>query len=453
MNSPLYIVKKYRPFYKRNLTLAFPIILTQLGQVTVALFDTYMVGLLGTAELASVAFINSIFLILFIFGFGFSIGLTPHVGEAYGEKNTQKISQFFQNSLFINSIIALLLAIAIFYMRPLLYKMGQPTEVVDLGYNYFTWLIFSLLPSLLFFTCRQFADGIGSTKVSMWITLGGNLFNIILNYLLIFGKFGFPEMGVVGAGISTFISRVAMACTYFLFIKYHRIFKEYARNLKWKHFHSKTILQLLKTGFPISIQLIVEVMAFSLSAVMVGWIDVPNLAAHEIVLQVINVTFMTSIGVASATTIRITHLYGGRQYKAAKFAANASVHLVTMFMCFTALTFIGLRFAIPQIFTQDQEVIKIAANLLIIAGLFQIFDGTQAVGLAILRGLKDVTFAMYVAFFSYAIIALPTGYILGFHFEMGSTGVWIGLATGLPIASIIYRLRFLYLMKKTTKKE
>ncbi len=448
MNSPLYIVKKYRPFYKRNLRLAFPLILTQLGQVAVALFDTYMVGLLGTTELAAVAFTNSIFLVLFIFGFGFSLGLTPHVGEAFGKHDTSKISRLLQNSFLVNTIIAIMLALTVLQLRPLLYHMGQPVEVVDTGYTYFTWLVYSMLPSLLFFTCRQFADGLGNTKISMWITLAGNLLNIGLNYLLIFGKHGFPELGVVGAGVSTFISRVFMALVYFYFLRYHRVFKKYVSAFKWHHFQTRTMKQLLATGFPISVQLIVEVMAFSLSAVMVGWIDVPNLAAHEVVLQLINVTFMTSIGVASATTIRITHLYGGGQYRAARFAANASVHLVTMFMCFTALVFIVFRFALPQIFTNDQEVIDIAAKLLIIAGLFQIFDGTQAVGVAILRGLKDVKFAMYIAFFSYAVIALPTAYILAFPCALGSTGVWLGLAAGLPVASIIYRLRFNYLMKK-----
>ncbi len=451
MNSPLYLAKKYTPFYKRNLRLAFPIILTQLGQVTVSFFDTFMVGLLGTTALASVAFANSIFMMIFILGLGFSIGQTPHIGKAFGKHQAWKISTFFQNAFLINIILGVIILVGVLLARPLLYYLDQPVEVVDTALPYFNWLMYSLIPVFLFFTCRQFADGVGNTKVTMWITLAGNVINIVLNYLLIFGKMGFPEMGIVGAGIATAIARTFMGVAYIIAIFYHHSFRPYVLNFRWSNFRKNALYQLFKTGFPISIQLIVEVMSFSATAIMVGWINTESLAAHQVVLQMVSATFMTALGVASATTIRISHLYGAAHYKATKFASNASTHIILAFMTLTAVSFIVFRYQIPRIFSEDPAVIAIAADLFIIAALFQIFDGTQAVGLAILRGLQDVTYSMYIAFLSYAVVSLPAAYLLGFPCGLGSIGVWIGLAAGLPIASIIYRLRFLYLIKRINK--
>jgi MATE family multidrug resistance protein len=199
------IFQKYSSYYKQNLVLAFPIILSQLGQVTVSLVDTFMVGILGTVELAAVAFASSIYILVFIFGLGFSLGQTPHVGKAYGKKQWWKIGVIFQNALVINITLGVLLSIIVLLLSPLLYHLNQPENVVDMAMPYFNWLLASSVPLLIFFTCRQFSEGVGNTKIAMWITISGNILNIILNYLLIFGKCGFPALGVEGAGITTFI--------------------------------------------------------------------------------------------------------------------------------------------------------------------------------------------------------------------------------------------------------
>jgi len=441
-------ISKFTPYYKRNLALAIPIILAQLGQVTVSIVDTFMVGILGTTELAAVAFAGSVYMLVFIFGLGFSLGQTPHVGKAYGSKQWWKIGMLFQNSLFINITLSLLLFLLVTLLKPLLYHLNQPENVVSIAMPYFDWMLYSTLPLLLFFTCRQFAEGVGNTKIAMWITIIGNLLNIFLNYVMIFGKLGFPAMGVEGAGLSTLIVRAFMALAFVIVVFKHPVLKRFTKYFSWRYFLFPAIKKLVATGLPISGQLIVEVLAFSVSAIMIGWINEVNLAAHQIVLQLASATFMIGLGIGSATTIRISHQFGSKHYKATRWAALAALHLVTVFMALTAVLFIVLRSQIPAWFSSDSEVIAVAAQLFVIAGIFQLFDGWQMVGLATLRGLADVTFAMYIAIISYLLIAMPLSYLLGFVFHLGSVGVWSGLCIGLIIAAVAYRLRFLHFMKK-----
>ena len=441
-------MKKFFPLYKRNLSLAFPIILSQLGQVTVSLVDTFMVGILGTVELAAVAFATSIYSLVFIFGLGFSLGQTPHVGKAFGKKQWWKIGVFFQNALVINITLGILLSGIIFLMTPLLYHLNQPVNVVNMAMPYFKWSVASTVPILLFFTCRQFAEGVGNTKIAMWVTISGNILNITLNYLLIFGKCGFPALGIEGAGITIFIVRFLMASAFVILIFEHTALKKYTQYFSWKKIHSHAIKLLIKTGLPISGQLVVEVLVFSLSAIMIGWINEVNLAAHQIVLQLASATFMVGLGVGAAGTILISQQFGSKHYQNTRFIALTSLHIVTAFNLLTAIAFIVLRYQIPSWFSSDPEVIHVAAQLFIIAGIFQLFDGWQMVGLAALRGLTDVTFAMLIAITSYVIIAMPVGYYLGFTWNLGSVGVWTGLCIGLIVAAVAYRWRFLYFMKR-----
>ena len=441
-------IKKFLPFYKRNWTLALPIIISHLGQVTVSLADTFMVGRLGTVELAAVAFASSIYSLIFIFGLGFSLGQTPHVGKAFGKRQWWKIGMFFQNALFINIILGLVLSGVVFLLTPLLYYLNQPVNVVNVAMPYFNWSIASTVPILLFFTCRQFAEGVGNTKIAMWVTISGNIINIILNYLLIFGKCGFPALGIEGAGITIFIVRVLMASAFVILIFGHSALKKFTQYFSWKKINTKVIATLIKTGLPISGQLVVEVLVFSLSAIMIGWINEVNLAAHQIVLQLASATFMVGLGIGSACTILISQQFGSKHYKNTRFIALSSLHIVTAFNLFTAIALIVLRYQIPSWFSSDPEVIYVAAQLFIIAGIFQLFDGWQMVGLAALRGLTDVTFAMFIAITCYVILALPVGYLLGFVWHLGSVGVWTGLCIGLMVAAVAYRLRFLYFMRK-----
>jgi len=332
-------------------------------------------------------------------------------------------------------------------LTPILRFMNQPPDVVELAIPYFIILIFSGLPITVFFAYRQFGEGIGNTKIAMWITLLGNIVNIFLNYLLIYGKFGFPEMGLIGAGIGTLVARIVMALTFIIVIQRHTLFKPYIKYFSLRNIHKVACFKLIRTSLPISGQLLVEVLAFSCSAIIVGWINEVNLAAHQIALTLASGTFMLALGVASATTIGISHQYGRGQYKATKVTAIAGIHLAIVIMTFNALIFILFRNQIPMIFTTDQEVIRITSQLLIVAGFFQIFDGIQIVGLSALRGVADVKIAMYIALISYLFICLPLAYFLGIPLGMGTLGVWIGIAIGLVVAAIAYRIRFVHFMR------
>ncbi|MDX9892459.1 MAG: MATE family efflux transporter [Bacteroidales bacterium] len=445
-------IKQLLPYYKRNLKLAYPVMLAQLGQVTVSFADTIMVGRVGTTELAASAFANSIFIIIFIFSLGFSLGITPLIGNAFGKKQFKKISVLFQNGLLVNIILSLVLMAIFMPLAPALRWLNQPADVVEMAIPYFLILMASALPSAIFFAYRQFGEGIGNTKMAMWITFLGNVVNIFFNYILIYGKFGFPELGLIGAGIGTLIARIAMAVAFIWAVQKRSIFAPYRRYFSKDNFHKVACIRLLKTSFPISGQLLVEVLSISISAIMVGWINKENLAAHQIAMTMASGTFMLALGVASATTIRISHQFGSGHYKATKVAAIAAMHLAVILMSFNAAMFFIFRNQIPMAFSTDPVVIKLAAQLLIVAGFFQIFDGIQIVGLSALRGIADVKSAMYIATISYILICLPTAYLFGFTFHLGAVGIWIGLAIGLVIAALAYRARFNYFMKKFIKK-
>jgi len=301
---------------------------------------------------------------------------------------------------------------------------------------------------MLFFSVKQFLEGIGNTKIAMHITITANVINVIFNYLLIYGKFGFPEMGLNGAGAGTLISRVAMPILFFIYIFNTPGLKRYFVQAHQQHFSKQKIISLLKIGIPIAFQIIVEVIAFSIGAIMMGWLGEVQLAAHQVAIGLASFTYMISLGISQANTIRVSHQMGVKDYKALKMAAFASTHLVLVFMSLMGVMFVLARNYLPFLFTVDPEVIKIAAGLLIIAAIFQVFDGLQVVMLSTLRGMADVKLPMFIAFFAYLFLGIPTSYLLSFKLMMGPQGIWYGYLVGLGIAGILFYLRFQHNLKK-----
>jgi MATE family multidrug resistance protein len=407
-----------------------------------------MVGTVGTLELAAAAFANSVFVLGLVFAMGFTFGLTPLVGHAFAKGDQHKAASLLRNSFVLNVVLTIVLVIFLWITSYFFQYMGQPPEVVDLATNYYRILVISLLPFILFFTFKQFAEGLADTKIAMLITLFSNVVNIAFNYVLIFGKFGIPEMGLDGAGYATFIARATMPILFlWVFIKRKKF------NVYWtKVFEIKTewekISELLKVGFPIATQIILEVAAFALSGIMMGWIGVIPLAAHNIALGLASVTFMVVTGIGSGTTIRVSHQYSSGDFKSMRKAAWASLHMVVAIMSMTAVLFAIFRFQLPWLYTTDEEVINVAAQLLIMAAIFQIFDGAQVVLLSILRGLADVQKAMFFAFIAYILINIPISYVLAFTFNLGPIGIWIGFVFGIGSASVMFYLRIYKQFKK-----
>lgn len=440
-------MKEFFPFYKRILLLAFPVMLAQAGQVLVQQVDNMMVGSVGTIELAAASFAGNIFIIGMVIGMGFTFGLTPLVGPAWASGDNKLAGKWLHNSIILNLIIAFILMILMYAVSFFMGNMGQDEAVVKLAIPYYRILVISMLPFMLFFTLKQFAEGIGNTMNAMIITLSANIVNVIFNYLFIFGKLGFPELGLTGAGIGTLIARTVMPLLFILVFLKKDVFKPYLSSLIKIQIDKKIIKRLFEVGWPISSQIVLEVLAFAIGALMMGWLGPVPLAAHQIAIGLASLTFMIVTGISAGTTIRVSHQYNLGDYHSMKKATFASVHLVLGFMSITALTFYFLRNQIPLLYTSDKEVIVVASRLIIMAAIFQVFDGLQVVMLGALRGLTDVKFAMIMAFISYILVSLPLSYFLAFTMNWGPEGIWVGFVVSLALAGILFLARFNYRAK------
>ena len=422
--------------------------LAQAGQVSVQLIDSIMVGHVGTVELAASSFANSVFIVGLVFGMGFTFGITPLVGKALGENKERRVGELLKNSVVLNTIISVFLFIILFSISFLMPQMGQPQLVVDLAIPYFRLLVVSVFPFLIFFTFKQFLEGLGKTKVATIVIIVSNLLNIILNYLFIFGHLNFPVLGLYGAGIATLISRIVMPIIliyWFFQSKYYVKYKTYILFNKLKFSELK---ELFFFSLPIGLQIIIEVIAFAAGGIMMGWFGEIPLAAHQIALGIATFTFMITSGIGSATTIRISYQFGQSKFKELKMAGKASVHMALLIMSLTGLSFYFFRNLLPKIFTEDSRVIELASELLILAAIFQIVDAIQLVSISALRGLSDIKFALWVSVISYGILALGTSYLFAFILDFGPQGIWIGYVIGLSFASVIFYSRFIRLVNK-----
>lgn len=434
--------------FKANTTLAVPVMLSMLGQVMTGVADSIMVGWTGATPLAASSFANVFFTIPLFFGVGVSYAITPLVAEADGGGDTSKVVAVLKNGTFINLATGLLLVVLIFAVEPLLIHLNQPAEVVRLALPYLSIVALSILPTMVFQTYRQFAEGLHDTRMAMMVVIGSNLLNVLLNYLLIFGKFGFPELGLNGAGWATLISRVVMGLSMFLYVYYAPKFKAYKAGFSFAGYSKKLINQLLHIGIPAGSQFIFEAGAFGLSAIMMGWFGTTALAAHQIAINLATISYMTTSGLASAATIRVGHFLGKKNRKQLTNAAYTLIIMALGLMVAWAVLFIVGRYLLPTLYIRDTDVITLTASLLVIAGFFQLSDGMQVVCAGALRGLQDVKIPSLLIFVAYWIIALPLGYYLAFTLELGPSGIWYGLLIGLTLVAGALFVRLRGLMRK-----
>ena len=448
---------KYTREFKYNLKLAFPVMIGMLGHTFVQFIDNIMVGQLGTAELAAISLGNSFVFIAMSIGIGFSSAITPLVAEADGAKKEDDVSRIFEHSFLICLILGIVLFLSVFLNRNLLYSMNQPIEVVELASPYLFWVSMSLITIVTFQSFRQFADGLSFTRAAMYSTLVGNAINVILNFFLIFGFWIFPKLGVEGAAIGTLISRICMLTFIIFYLKLHKKLSKYIKKFFPSKVEIKRVKKILYLGLPSALHSLFEV-AFFVSAVwMSGFIGKNSQAANQIALNLSSMTYMVALGVGVAAMIRVGNQRGMMNFKKLREVALSTLLLIIIidiFFCFIFLTFndslplLYLDSSDPSGFNDVSEVLKIASNLLIVAGVFQLFDGIQAVVLGSLRGMQDVIKPAIIIFFSYGILGFPISYTLGFYSSLGMVGIWIGLLSGLFFSSLFLFLRFNYLSKK-----
>ncbi len=422
-----------------------------LGHMTVGLFDDAMVGYLGAVELAATSLGNSLIFIAMSIGIGFSFAITPLIAESDGEKDTKKGRLIFQHGMLMMLVLGFVLVGFMFLLKPILHHLKQPPEVVALAIPYFEIVALSVLPMLVFQGFKQFADGLSQTKYAMQATLITNVVNILLNFVLIYGWWIFPKMGIVGAALGTLIARVVMVVFMYYNLKVRTIFKPYLAIIKKEEIQTKIIRKIRNIGFPSALQMLFEVGVFTAAILLAGTLGAFPQAANQIAIKLSATTFMISIGVGVATTIRVGNQKGLKQFVDLRRIAISNFLLISLVMLVFSIFFMLLRNYLPLLFTSEVEVIEIAASLLIIAGVFQISDGLQAVILAALRGLQDVIIPTYITFVAYWIIGFPICYYLGLHTELRTFGIWIGLLVSLSVSALLLWIRFNYLTKKLLK--
>lgn len=460
----------YLEHLKRNLKLAVPVMITQAGQITVNLVDNFMVGglggrfdyvvdeQLGKTALGAVSLGNSVFMMALVVAFGFSFAISPLVAAADARKNKKEAGQIFAHGFLLNMILAVLMLSILELFCPLLYKMGQPKDVIDMSIPFLRIMAWSMIPIMIFQTFRQFSEGLSLTLSVTIATIVGNIVNIVMNYGLIFGYLGMPRMEVTGAGWGTFIARISMMLMMLLMLFTYKKTKSYMAYVRFRKFQINIFRQLIKLGIPTAMTAFFEIFAFAGAAFVSGYAlsesmeDIQsaktNLAAHQIAISLASATFMMCLGLSVAATVRVGYQLGLKDYKTLRSAGLSTIFMAAAFMLICGVLMVTFRYDLPYLYLDNPEVIALAGQLLIIASLFQLSDGIQQVTLGALRGMQDVVIPSVITFVSYLIIALPLGILLAIHFKMQAIGMWIGLLCGLTISAIMLFLRY----QKQTKK-
>ncbi len=445
---------KYKPHYQTNLKLAIPVVISQLGHTLVHTADSVIVGqFAGTIPLAAVSLVNSLFTIVLVIGIGISYGITPLIAQENGRKNFAECGKLLYNSLILSTITGIVLYLAIYFgTMATIDHLGQTAEVVAQAKPFLALLSFSIIPLMFFMTFKQFAEGLGFTKQAMYISIWGNVLNICLGIIFVKGMFGIEPMGVRGVGLATLIDRTIMAVVMAAYVFRSKHFRVYLVEFGWKYYNKLRTAKILKIGAPVALQYTFEISAFSGAAILMGTIGAVEQAAHQVAINMASMTYMMASGISAAAAIKTGNNFGKKDFKELRLSAISSYHIVLGFMTLTALVFVLLSPFLPYLYTDDISVIAIASQLLIIAGFFQLFDGTQVVGLGVLRGVGDVNTPTIFTFIAYWIIGLPAAYYLGIGLNMGPNGIWYGLTLGLLVSSALLFMRFQFISRKLVKQ-
>ncbi len=452
----------YTKEFKYNWKLAAPVMLGMLGHTFVGFIDNIMVGQLGTAELAAVSLGNSFMYIAMSIGIGFSTAITPLIAEADGEGDFDKGKSSFKHGLFLCSVVGVSVFLLVMACIPLMQYMDQPMEVVKLAIPYLKYVAISLIPLVVFQGFKQFSDGMSMTKYPMYATLMANVLNVILNYVLIFGKLGFPQLGIVGAAYGTLISRIVMVLFLWFILNKNSKTHAYLHNLKIFVLNRFMLKKLINLGTPSAMQMFFEVAIFTAAIWLSGLLGKNPQAANQIAINLASMTFMVAIGLSVASMIRVGNQKGLKNYVELRRIAFSIFLLAAMLAGLFCIMFFALHNHLPKLYldlddlnnlVDNTEVVAIASKLLILAAIFQLSDSMQVVILGALRGLQDVKIPTVITFIAYWIIGFPISYFFGKEEALGSMGIWLGLLAGLTSAAIMLYIRFNYLTKKLVQSE
>jgi MATE family multidrug resistance protein len=448
---------QYTKEFSYNLRLAYPVILGMLGHTLIGIVDNFMVGNLGSTELAAVSLGNSFIFIGMSLGIGFSTAITPLIAEADAEKDDKKIRTTFHHGLLLCTVLGIAVFILIVLSKPIMNLMNQPEAVVKLATPYIDWVAFSLIPVIVFQGYKQFADGLSQTKYSMYAIYLANVVHVFFNYVLIYGVWGFPKLGILGAALGTVISRIMMVVFMHFILRKNAAFKRYFKNFSFKEIRKSILNRIINLGFPSAMQMLFEVTLFTAAIWLSGSLGKNSQAANQIALIMASTTFMFAMGFSVTAMIRMGFHKGSKDFKSLIISARSIFLLTIFFEIFFGLIFVVFHNYLPHLFLNmsdpsqvldNAEIISIASKLLLVAAVFQISDGIQVVVLGALRGLQDVKIPMYITFVAYWVVGFPTSYYLGKHTNLGATGIWIGLLAGLTAAALFLYIRFARLTKR-----
>ncbi|WP_299683089.1 MATE family efflux transporter [uncultured Dokdonia sp.] len=441
-------IQRYTKEFRQNTLIAAPIALGQLGHILVAFIDNLMVGRLGAAQLAAVSLGNSLVFIALSLGIGFSFAITPLIAETDGANNIKKGRLHFHHGVIMCAVNGIVLFLALLVAKPILYYLDQPKEVVELAIPYLEIVAFSMIPLMIFQAFKQFADGLSQTRFAMYATLIANVINVIFNYFLIYGIWIFPRLEVEGAAWGTLISRFFMLGLLIYMLSRKRTFTPYFQISNFSHIKWAEFKELFRLGFPTALQMLFEVAIFTAAIFLSGLLGTNAQAANQIALNLASMTFMIAVGLGVTATIRVGNQKGRKDYPNLRRIAISIFILVFLIEAVFAVLFIVFKDVFPAIYIDDTEVIIIAAQLLIVAALFQLSDGIQVTILGALRGLQDVNIPTGICFIAYWVIGFPISWYLGKADQMGTQGVWVGLLAGLTASAVMLYFRFNYLSKK-----
>lgn len=442
-------IRHYISHYRKLLALGIPIVLGQLGIVIMGFADTLMIGRHSTEELAASAFVNTIFTLMLIFGTGFASGITPVVGAMSGRGDNEGVGATVRNSLVSNMLLSVAVVAVMAMIYPFLDCMGQPCELIPYAEPYYLLQLVSIPFIYLFSTYKQFAEGITDSRTGMWILIGGNVLNIIGNYALIYGAWGFPEMGLTGAGVSTLVSRVVMFVVFAVIFHHTPKYRAYKEGFD----HSRTtfsgVKRLYALGMPLAVQLTLESSAWSLSAIMIGWLGAAELAGYQITVTLGNIGYMAYVGMGAAVAVQVSRYNGRGDVANVRTTVAAGAHLLLLQALFVSLLLYALRDIVPLWFTQDIAVIEVVEMLMIPLIVYQFADAIQINYSNALRGLADVRALMFISLGAFYCLALPAAYLCGFVLHGGVVGVWMGFPVGLFTVAALFRWRFAVCLRRS----